>query len=91
MSYGHAENSQEELDVLVGAKIEAARILAPDEQFLPDDLVPYAFGVVALRLRFRKEVAEAMGAEVGLFHVWQDEEGNGPGYIAYVGEAERSS
>jgi hypothetical protein len=92
MSY-RVENSQEELDLLKGATILDVRIVpvaGPD-----DDPAFQAFAagedkiLMSVRLARPVHVENDKGKVVTTdtvnFEVWQDEEGNGPGYIALVG------
>ena len=89
MSYGGPENTPEDLEILNGATILSARIMPPSqelvEEFGPDD----AEDRLILTVKFRKglTVTDQDGKEyaVGTFEVWQDAEGNGPGFIAFTG------
>lgn len=87
MSYGGVENSQEELDVLKGATINDIRIMD-----LPEDLKEFGNDNkvvmnVTLRapIRFEDQDGQVVEARTVTFEVWQDEEGNGPGYLAFTG------
>lgn len=83
MSYGGVENTQEELDLLVGAKILSIKI-----EDLPEDLKEFGNdNKIVMRVKMPKPVV-LDGKETGTlsFEVWQDEEGNGPGYLALVGD-----
>lgn len=83
MSYGGVENTQEELDLLVGATILSIQI-----EDLPEDLKEFGNdNKIVMKLKMPKPVV-LDGKETGTlsFEVWQDEEGNGPGYLALVGD-----
>lgn len=83
MSYGGVENTQEELDLLVGATILSIKI-----EDLPEDLKEFGDdNKIVMKVMLPKPV-EMDGKKTGTlsFEVWQDEEGNGPGYLALVGD-----
>jgi hypothetical protein len=83
VSYGGVENTQEELDLLVGATILSIKI-----EDLPEDLKEFGNdNKIVMRVKVPKPVV-LDGKETGTlsFEVWQDEEGNGPGYFALVGD-----
>lgn len=83
MSYGGVENTQEELDLLVGATILSIQI-----EDLPEDLKEFGNdNKIVMKVKMPKPVV-LDGKETGTlsFEVWQDEEGNGPGYLALVGD-----
>jgi hypothetical protein len=65
------ENTAEEIEDLVGATIEKAWIASD---------VP----AVRIRVRYRSGLI-VNGAAAGEYELWQDEEGNGPGFVAYMG------
>jgi len=70
------ENTAEELEDLIGATIENAWIEKDDD---------LDTGRVRMRVRFRKGLQVNL-SHAGEYEIWQDEEGNGPGFIAFVGE-----
>lgn len=78
MSYGGCENTPKEIEDLRGATITSAKIVKDDE-----------FGTVAeLKVKFRKghKVVTPEGEAVGgLYQIWADPEGNGPGFLSMVG------
>lgn len=75
MSY-HLEQDLEELDPLVGASIfRIARVEEDGQEF------------IRLYLRLRSDIA-VNGSVLACYDVWQDVEGNGPGYLAYCGGTE---
>lgn len=76
---GGTENVPEDVDVLKGATIEQVTFADWDDGFA---VVPK--GVVRLRVRFKKGLL-VNGSTHGEFEIWQDPEGNGPGFIALVG------
>lgn len=76
MSYGGVENTAEELADLKGATIKSIKIK-------PDG---YGSTKTEMIVRFRDGL-EVNGSKVGVFEVWMDVEGNGPGYLAYTGPA----
>lgn len=93
MSYGGPENTPEDLEILNGATIVSARIMPPSQELL-DEFPEFAGDAedrLVLTVKFRKglTVTDQDGKEyaVGTFEVWQDVEGNGPGYIAFTGGA----
>lgn len=81
MSYGGTENIPEDVDVLVGATIEKVTFADWDDGF---EVVPK--GVVRIRVKFKKGLT-VNGLAFGEFEIWQDPEGNGPGFLALVGPA----
>lgn len=74
MSYGGPENTIEELEFLKGATIFDIKIDDEKEET-----------TMLLRLKPGLAVNNSVIAVVG---VWQDVEGNGPGYLAYLGGSE---
>ena len=94
MSYG-VENTQDELDILKGATILSIQI---EPVSFPDDPELQAFvegeDKITMKVRLAKgvnlELRRTDGSTVvtptATFEIWQDEEGNGPGYIALVGD-----
>lgn len=76
MSYG-VENTADELDCLKGAKITSIAIV-------PDG---YGSDKIVMDVRYRDGLM-VNDANFGRFEVWQDEEGNGPGYLAFVSTEE---
>lgn len=74
MSYGGVENTADDLDCLKGATITKIEIVPDgygDDKIVMD--VRYRTGLMVNERNF------------GRFEVWQDVEGNGPGYLAFVG------
>lgn len=69
------ENTPDDIDDLVGAKIVKAWI-TPGEEYSPP--------AVRIRVMYRKGLL-VNGSPVGEYELWQDEEGNGPGYLAFMG------
>ena len=78
MSYGGCENVPTEIADLVGGKITEAGIVEDEE-----------FGtVVELTVVFRKgHTIECEGhtGQAGIYQIWMDPEGNGPGFLSLVG------
>ena len=70
------ENTAEELSDLVGATIEKAWVAGAEDE--------YDSPKVRLRVRYRDGFG-VNGSAVGEYELWQDEEGNGPGFIAFMG------
>ena len=68
------ENTEQEIKDLQGALIETAAI--------EDD--GYGEQVVVLRVRYRADL-RVNGSQHGEYQVWQDPEGNGPGFLALTG------
>lgn len=88
MSYGGVENTQEELDLLVGATILSIQI-----EDLPEELKEFGDdNKIVMKVRLKKPVnienndGQVVETKTASFEIWQDEEGNGPGYIALVGD-----
>ena len=79
MSYGGTENVPEELDILEGATITKVQFADWD-----DGMEVVAKGVVRLRVKYA-DGHKVNGSSFGEFEIWQDPEGNGPGFIALVG------
>lgn len=77
MSYGGVENTREDLELLEGATITKIQIV-------PDG---YGLDKIVMDVRWRNGL-RINDSPTGRFEVWQDEEGNGPGYLAFVGEEE---
>lgn len=75
-----SENVAEDIDVLVGATIEKAWFADWDDGF---EVVKE--GVVRLRVRYR-EGFKINGKTHGEYELWQDPEGNGPGFVSFVQE-----
>lgn len=93
MSYGGVENTQEELDVLKGAKILDVRIVAEegdDPEFAAfvegEDKIVMTVALPHV-LWFKNAEGVEVDAKKVTFEIWQDEEGNGPGYLAFTGAA----
>lgn len=78
--YNAMQNSADEIDNLKGATILDAWAADWDDGF-----GTVKKGVVRLRVRYRKGVI-VNGWDVGEYELWQDPEGNGPGFIAFVQE-----
>lgn len=72
MSYSGVENTVEDLEILKGATIDNIYI-EPDG---------YGSDKITINVTFPGFVNEK---RTGVFEVWQDVEGNGPGYLAFVG------
>jgi hypothetical protein len=101
MSYGGVENAPEDLEILVGATITSIRIVPADEMeerlwsemegtISREDFDRYSdkLDAIEFTVRYRDKfvVVDDQGEHTeGRFQVWQDVEGNGPGYIAYLG------
>lgn len=90
MSYG-VENTPDELEILNGATIVSARVASVEElrkRALDEGDAEFADFIdqdaLVLRVRFRKGLVVNGSAE-GEFQVWQDAEGNGPGFLAFTG------
>lgn len=66
------ENTHEDLEILVGATILSA------------EGTPGSDDPIVLNVRFVAHL-DVNGSNRGRFEIWQDGEGNGPGYIAYLG------
>lgn len=81
------ENTPEELDDLRGAKILSIRVLGPTEQGLEKDLVPYACEMISLTVMYRNDLT-VNHSKVGEYEIWADAEGNGPGFVALVGNSD---
>jgi hypothetical protein len=69
------ENTLEDVDILEGATIEKVWITEPD--------LEYEYPAVRLRVRYRNG-SLVNNSPTGEYEIWQDVEGNGPGYIAFV-------
>jgi hypothetical protein len=66
-----------ELEVLAGAKITRVWVEnAPDDGF--------SFPEIRISVKYRKNLV-VNGETEGVYALWQDEEGNGPGYLAFMG------
>lgn len=97
MSYGGVENTQEELDVLKGATILDIQIRPVADEDDDPEFQKFARGddkvvmTVALpkALRFTEHDGEEVTSRTVTFEIWQDEEGNGPGYIAFTGKEKK--
>jgi len=74
MSY-EVENTAEDLEILEKARIDYIGI------------EPDGFGSdkILMRVTFRPGLI-VNECRTGTFEVWQDVEGNGPGYLSYVGD-----
>jgi len=70
------ENTAEELSDLVGATIEVVWIEQADGE--------YDFDKIRFRVRYRDGFG-VNGSDAGEYEIWQDIEGNGPGYVAFIG------
>lgn len=75
MSYGGVENTVEDLEILKGATITKIAIV-------PDG---YGDDKIVMDVRYRKGL-QVNESRTGRFEVWQDVEGNGPGYLAFVAQ-----
>lgn len=76
------ENTKEEIEELKGCTIVSAKIK-------PSEFEGEGRSI-ELKLRFPHPLTDGETMRTyreGIFQVWQDEEGNGPGYIALVGFA----
>ena len=71
------ENTPEDIDVLEGATIKKVWIEAPDPH-------GWEYPVVRMRVRYRPGLT-VNDLSYGEYEIWQDAEGNGPGFIALVG------
>jgi hypothetical protein len=69
----HLENAAEEIQDLVGATILAAWVEDTDGEQR-----------VRLRVKFRDDL-RVNDSPLGEYEIWQDEEGNGPGFLAFMG------
>ena len=93
MSYGGVENTQDELDLLKGAKILdiAIRPVASEDDdpefraFAGDDDKIVMTVMLPTPVHFSDADGRPASAKKVTFEIWQDEEGNGPGYIAFTG------
>lgn len=70
------ENTLEEVQDLVGATIEKVWIVKAKDE--------YDIEAVRIRVRYRDGFG-VNGSNVGEYELWQDEEGNGPGFLAFMG------
>jgi hypothetical protein len=71
------EQSADELDVLVGAKITGVRVVKDGDEY----------GFDSIEIDVHREIAVNVDGEFChdlSFQVWEDPEGNGPGYLALV-------
>ena len=90
MSY-RVENTQDELDILNGAKIINVEIkpVAEDDPELAAFVEDEDKIVLTLDLPKAMRFIDANGRETSsktvTFEVWQDAEGNGPGYLSFTG------
>jgi hypothetical protein len=75
------EQDAEELEVLVGATIEKVWVQEPDPS---SEYYDYEYPVVRMRVRFRQGL-RVNNKRHGEYEVWQDPEGNGPGFFSLVG------
>lgn len=73
---GSVENTMDELDTLKGATITDIRIEADG----------YGDFKIVMEVDLRSNL-RVNGEQKATFEVWQDEEGNGPGYLALVAGA----
>lgn len=85
------ENTPDELELLDGATILSCRIATVDElkqRALAEGDKEFAAFIdqdaLILRVRFRKNLVVNDASE-GEFQIWQDAEGNGPGFLAFTG------
>jgi hypothetical protein len=80
------ENTVEDLEILDGATIVSARIAPPDPDLLREfpEYAGLASKRIVLRVKWRKGLS-VNDSSMGTFEVWQDAEGNGPGYLSFVG------
>lgn len=76
--YNAMQNSKEEIDDLKGATILNAWAAEWDDGF---EAVPE--GVIRLRVSYRKGL-RVNGKPCGEYELWQDPEGNGPGFLSLV-------
>lgn len=73
------DQTLEDVDILEGATIEKVWLADWDDGF-----EKFEKGVVRFRVRYRDNL-RVNDSLTGEFEVWQDGEGNGPGFIALVG------
>lgn len=78
--YNAMQNTKDDVDVLLGATIENIWFGEWDDGF---EVVPE--GVVRVRVRYRKGLL-VNGHTRGEYELWQDPEGNGPGFLSFVQE-----
>ena len=73
-----------ELSILKGATISQVSVREPEDDY------DIAAVVIEVRYSPRQIVTNEKGERLifGTYEVWQDEEGNGPGYVALVGGRE---
>lgn len=69
----------EELDVLVGATVTRVWVEEPDPEYAWEQ--PH----VNIAVRFKKGLT-VNGDTTGVYGIWQDPEGNGPGFLAFLGK-----
>jgi len=74
------QNVKDDIDFLKGATIERIWFADWDDGF---EVVPE--GVVRIRLRFAENV-RVNDKTHGEYEIWQDPEGNGPGFVSFVQE-----
>lgn len=79
MSYGGTENVPGDVDVLEGATIKKVTFATWDDGFEQIEK-----GVVRVRVQYRAGL-KVNGSQFGEYEIWQDPEGNGPGFLALVG------
>lgn len=84
-------NTREDLDLLQGATIKWVRIVSVAEQQADarkageDEFADFIDqACVRMCVRWRKGLV-VNGSSEGTFEVWQDPEGNGPGFLAFTG------
>lgn len=80
MSYGLLENTLEEIQDLQGATIEKVWIKEPDPE---SEYIDFEYPVVCVRVRYRPGL-RVNDLDYGEYEIWQDAEGNGPGFLAFV-------
>jgi hypothetical protein len=73
-SYSGVENTPDDLEILEGATITKIQIV-------PDG---YGDDKIVMDVKYRKGL-NVNELDHGRFEIWQDVEGNGPGYLAFVG------
>ena len=78
--YNAMQNTAEELDVLKGATILNVWAAEWDDGF---ESVPE--GVIRIRVAYRKGL-RVNDHPCGEYELWQDPEGNGPGFLSFVQE-----
>ena len=72
------ENTVEDIEVLDGATIERIWLAPWDDGFDRREQ-----GVVRLTVRYKRGLI-VNGSDRGDYELWQDPEGNGPGFLSFV-------